>query len=165
VSIRRKVEDPSATQVAFNLRSRSDVTGWLRQGVQALLLVLLAAGLSSCEKQGPLLAETQYRAALVGEWQGNVGDESETINFKADGSFSSHVRSNGFIGATLGQGTTGKVHGGWMLEGDVITLAIDHLSNQKALNLSTTSTIVSFHENQLVVKSDSGETSTFVRIQ
>tara|TARA_R110002073_G_scaffold151176_3_gene305358 strand:+ start:382 stop:834 length:453 start_codon:yes stop_codon:yes gene_type:complete len=148
VSIRQIVDVPSTTQPAYCDRTQSHGAGWLRQGTQALLLLLLAAALSSCEKQGALLSETQYRAALLGEWQGNVGDEIESIIFKADGSFSSHARSNGFIGGTLGQSATGKVHGSWLLAGDVITLSIDHLSNQKALNLSTANTILSFHENQ-----------------
>ena len=131
--------------------------------VRASLVLLLATGLSSCERAGTSLAESQYRTALVGDWQGNVGEDSESINFEADGSFSCQVRSNGFIGATLGQGSSGTISGAWTLEGNIITLAIDHASQEQPLNLATTSTIVSFNQNQLVVKSDAGETSTFIR--
>jgi hypothetical protein len=132
--------------------------------VRAFLVLLLATGLSSCERAGTSLAEPQYQAALVGDWQGNVGDDSESISFEADGSFSCQVRSNGFIGTTLGQGTTGAIRGSWTLQGNIITLAIDHASQEQPLNLATTSTIVSFNQNQLVVKSDTGETSTFTRV-
>ncbi|CAA0078925.1 Uncharacterised protein [Halioglobus japonicus] len=157
------IERPSAINPVFILQRQSLVIRLCRGGMQALLLLLLVTGLASCEKEGALLAEQEYRSALVGQWQGNVGDESESISFEEDGSFSSQVRSNGFIGATLGQGTTGKVGGSWTLQGNVITLAIDQVSKESPLNLATVSTIVSFHQNQLVVKSDSGETSTFVR--
>ena len=132
--------------------------------MHALLVSLLATGLSSCERAGTLLTEPQYRAALVGDWQGNVGDDSESISFKADGSFSCQVRSNGFIGSTLGQGTTGSIRGSWMLQGDIITLTIDNASQEQPLNFATSSTIVSFKQNQLVVKSETGETSTFARV-
>ena len=128
--------------------------------VRALLVVLLAVGLSACERAGTELTEPQYQTALVGDWQGNVGAESESIRFEADGSFSCQLQSNGFIGSTLGQGRKGTVSGSWVLQGDVITLDIDSASSGQP---ATTSTIVSFKQNQLVMKSAGGDTSTFVR--
>jgi hypothetical protein len=131
--------------------------------MQACLLLLIVMGLSSCERAGTLLAEPQYQAALVGDWQGAVGDDSETISFKTDGRFRAKLRSNGFISSTLGQGATGTLDGTWALQGNVITLAIDQASSEPPLNLATDSTIVSFHQNQWVVKSNDGETSIFNR--
>jgi hypothetical protein len=128
------------------------------------LLVLLAAlSVLSCAPNAPI-AEPQYQAKLAGDWQGTVGDMKETISFRADGGFTSQVRPMGFISNTLGQGVTGTIRGTWAIQGKVITLAISSADNEKLLNKTTTSTIESFKQNELVVKSASGETSTFVRV-
>jgi hypothetical protein len=69
--------------------------------------LLLACGLPSCSPDGAPVAEAQYAAKIVGNWQGTVGDTNETISFAADGGFVSQVRPRGFISNTLGQGVTG----------------------------------------------------------
>lgn len=127
------------------------------------LMLLLALGMIACERDGALLPESQYQTALVGTWQGSVDGDSESISFQADGRFSSEVLPTGFISTTLDQGVAGKVGGAWTLQGKVITLSIDQASGAAPANLATTSTITSFNQNKLVVKSDSGETSIFVR--
>ncbi len=138
----------------------------LLKGVSRVALVaLLALPMLACEREGAVLAEAQYQAALVGDWQGNVEGDSESISFQADGRFSSEVLPTGFISTTLDQGATSTVRGAWMLQGNVITLNIDQASGAPPVNLATTSTIVSFNENKLVVKSDTGQTSTFIRSQ
>ncbi|MGA2258310.1 MAG: hypothetical protein ABSG53_26905 [Thermoguttaceae bacterium] len=125
-----------------------------------LLLVALAA--TSCAPNTPI-AESQYRAKLVGGWQGTVGDMKETISFRSDGGFTSQVRPRGFISNTLSQGVTGTIGGTWAIEGKVITLTITSAENERLRNKTTTSTIESFKQNELVIKSASGETSTFIR--
>jgi hypothetical protein len=87
----------------------------------------------------------------------------ETISFNADGKFVSQVRPRGFISNTLGQGITGTIRGTWTIEGNVISLNIDSAENENVLNKTTTSTINMFKQNELVLRSSSGETSTFVR--
>ena len=129
-----------------------------------LLLALLVLGLSSCERDGASIAESQYAAKLVGEWQGSVGETNETISFRADGGFTSQVRPSGFISNTLDQGTTGTIQGSWTVQGRVITLTIASAENERLLNRTATSTIMTFEQNELVVKSAAGETSTFVRV-
>jgi len=129
-----------------------------------LLLALLALGLPSCERDGASIAETQYAANLVGDWQGTVGETKETIRFRADGGFTSLVRPMGFISNTLDQGTTGTIRGTWTVQGKVITLTIDSAEDERLLNRTATSRIMTFRQNELVVKSASGETSTFVRV-
>ena len=42
--------------------------------------MLFACGLSSCSPEAPI-AETEYSAKIVGDWQGTVGDIKETISF------------------------------------------------------------------------------------
>ena len=87
----------------------------------------------------------------------------EEISFSADGKFASQVRPRGFISNTLGQGITGRIRGTWTIAGNVITLNIEAADNETVLNKTTRSTIERFKENELVVRSSSGETSAFAR--
>src|SRR5260221_11536831 len=128
------------------------------------LLVIFAFNLSSCAPDGATIGEAQYAATIVGNWRGTVGDMKETISFSADGKFISQVRPQGFISNTLGQGITGTIRGTWKIEGNIITLSIDSAENENVLNKTTTSTIGMFKQNKLVVRSSSGETSTFARM-
>ena len=149
---------------------RADELGWARQGMLRgtggyllMLWLLLAAAEVSCSSNSAPVPESGYAQALVGNWQGTVGDMKETITFKADGKFVSQVRPRGFISNTLGQGTTGTIQGTWTLKDKGITLNITGAENEQLRNKTTSSTILSFTQNQLVVRSASGETSTFLR--
>lgn len=129
----------------------------------SLLGLIFAFCLSSCAPDAAIVKEAQYAAKIVGGWQGTVGDVREGISFSADGKFVSQMRPQGFISNTLGQGITGTVRGTWAITGNVITLHIDSAEDETVLNKMTTSTIESFKQNELVVRSSKGETSTFVR--
>ena len=126
--------------------------------------LLLVTGLVACSSDGTLIPEAEYAAKIVGSWQGTVGDVNEAISFSSDGKFVSQMRQRGFISNTLGQGVTGTVRGSWAIHGKSITLKIDGAENERVLNSSTTSTIEAFKPNELVVRSDAGGTSTFVRV-
>lgn len=128
-----------------------------------LLLTLIVLGLSACERNGAVIPESQYQTVLLGDWQGTVGDERETISFTKDDRFTAQLLRKGFISNTLGQGEPGTINGTWILQGSVMTLTIDGTENVQTQNFSTTSTIVSFKQNELVVRSDTGQTSAFVR--
>ncbi len=128
------------------------------------LLLLVALAVPSCAGNTAPIAESQYRAKLAGEWQGTVGDMKETMSLRADGGFTSQVRPRGFISNTLGQGVTGTIRGTWAIQGNVITLTINSAEDERLRNKTTTSTIESLKQDELVVKSASGETSTFVRV-
>jgi len=128
----------------------------------SLLGLVFAFCLSSCAPDAAI-DEAQYAAKIVGGWQGTVGDLREGISFSVDGKFVSQMRPRGFISNTLGQGITGTVRGTWAITGNVITLHIDSAEDETVLNKMTTSTIESFKQNELVVRSSKGETSTFVR--
>jgi hypothetical protein len=143
-----------------SLRSAAKLTAGLTRW--PLVVLLVALGVPSCAPDSPIV-ESQYRAKLVGDWQGTVGDMKETISFRADGGFTSHVRPMGFISNTLGQGVTGTIRGTWAIQGKVITLAISSAENERLRNKTTTSTIEAFKQNELRVKSASGDTSTFFR--
>lgn len=128
-----------------------------------LLGLTFALCLSSCVPDGTAVSEAQYAAKIVGHWQGTVGDMREEISFTADGKFVSQVRPRGFISNTLGQGITGTIRGTWAINGNTINLHIDSAEDETVLNKVTTSTIESFKQNMLVVRSSKGETLTFVR--
>ena len=70
----------------------------------------------------------------------------------------------GFIANTLFPSATGTVRGTWKITGAVITLAISGAENERLMNKSASSTIVAFKEDELVLKSDRGETSPFKRV-
>jgi hypothetical protein len=124
----------------------------------------LAWGLASCSPDAAPIAQADYAMKLVGGWQGTVGDDSETIKFDADGKFVSELRPLGFISNTLGQGVTGTIRGTWAIKGNSVTLNITSAQDARLSNRATTSTIETFKPNELVVKSSTGDTSTFRRL-
>jgi hypothetical protein len=133
-------------------------------GGYLLMLGLLAAvAVVSCSSDSAPVPESQYAEKIVGNWQGTVGDMKETITFNADGKFVSQVRQRGFISNTLMQGATGTIQGTWTIKDKAVSLAITGAENAWLRNKAASSTILSFTQNQLVVKSASGETSTFLR--
>ncbi len=126
--------------------------------------VVMAFGMVSCRPNSAPTAESQYSAKLPGDWRGTIGSDRETISFQAGGGFTAQLRPMGFISNTLGQGVTGAIRGTWVLQGKVITLSITSADNERLLNQTATSTIESFSQNEMVIKSAAGETSTFVRL-
>ena len=117
---------------------------------------------TACIRNSPI-PEADYKVKLVGDWLGTVGDTKETVSFTADGNFVAQVRAAGFISNTLSQGTTGTIRGTWHVAGKIITMRVTSADNENVRNKETSSTIVTFSQNELVVRSVSGETSTFMR--
>ena len=126
------------------------------------LLVALALGVSSCKPPKPV-AEAEYAAKIVGNWLGAVGQMSESITFNGDGGFIAHLRPRGFISNTLSQGATGTIRGTWTIKSKTITLRITSAEDESVKNRVTSSTILTFNQDELSLKSDLGETSTFSR--
>ncbi len=126
------------------------------------LLFILLLGLSACTPVTPV-EESEYSATIQGQWAGTVSGMEETITFSADGTFKALLRPEGFISNTISQGTTGSIDGTWAINGKTITLKIAGAEDERVLNSETTSTILSFNSDALVLKSDGGETSTFNR--
>jgi hypothetical protein len=129
----------------------------------ASLGLFVAMALLSCSPNGASVPEAEYTAKIAGDWMGTVGDDKENISFSPSGAFVSQVRQKGFISNTLGQGVTGTVRGTWAIKGKVITLKIGDGEDIRVRNKTTTSRIEKFKSDEIVVKSESGETSTFVR--
>jgi hypothetical protein len=127
------------------------------------LLLALALGVSSCTPAKPV-AETEYSAKIVGNWLGTVGNMKESITFIGGGSFIAQLRPSGFISNTLSQGVTGTIRGTWAINGKTITLKITSAEDERVNNSVTLSTILAFNQDELSMKSDRGETSTFTRV-
>ena len=127
------------------------------------LLLALALGVSSCKPPKPV-AEADYSTKIVGNWLGTVGNMKESITFTGDGSFIAQLRPQGFISNTLSQGVTGTIRGTWAINGKTITLKITSAEDERVNNSVTSSTILAFNQDELSMKSDRGETSTFTRV-
>ena len=134
------------------------------RAIRALVPGMLLAFLLSCSPSGTPVPQADYAARIVGGWQGTVGDISETITFNGDGKFVSEVRPRGFISNTLGQGVTGTVRGTWQISGNAITLNVTSAQDARLADIATKSTIEKFEPNEIIVKSDRGDTSTFRRL-
>jgi hypothetical protein len=74
------------------------------------------------------------------------------------------LRPQGFISNTLSQGVTGTIRGTWAINGKTITLKITSAEDERVNNSVTSSTILAFNQDELSMKSDRGETSTFTRV-
>jgi hypothetical protein len=132
---------------------------------RALALVVLGASLATCANNSRPVSEADFSTAIVGRWQGTVGDKRETMSIKRDGTFTCRLNQTGFLGNMLYPVVPGTVSGTWIITGNVVTLVITGEKHERLANKSASSVIVSFNENELVLKSDRGETSSFVRIR
>jgi hypothetical protein len=126
------------------------------------LLPALALGVSSCTPAKPV-EEADYGAKIVGNWLGTVGNMKESITFNGGGSFIAKLRPQGFISNTLSQGVTGTIRGTWAINGKTIALKITSAEDERVKNSVTSSTILAFNQDELSMKNERGETSTFTR--
>src|SRR5205807_9879972 len=127
------------------------------------LLLALALGVMSCTPGKPD-AEAEYSAKILGNWLGTVGNMKESITFSGGGSFIAQLRPQGFISNTLSQGVTGTIRGTWTINGKTITLKITSAEDERVNNSVTSSTILAFNQDELSMKSNRCETSTFTRV-
>ena len=139
---------------------KSNCTHWVRTTVA----VVLGFCLASCTNNSSTVPGREYSTKIVGHWQGTVGDLKETMSIDADGTFVCQLRPRGFIANTLSQSLPGMVRGTWKITGAIITLRITGAESEALKNKITSSTIVAFKEDELVLKSDHGETSPFRRV-
>ena len=131
----------------------------------AITVVVLGICLASCAKNSSPALEADYSTKIIGHWQGTVGDLKETMSIDGDGTFVCQTHPRGFIANTLSQGVTGTIRGTWKIAGAIITLRITHETKEHLGNSIASSTIAAFTDNELVLKSDRGVTSTFQRVR
>ncbi len=133
--------------------------------VRTLAVVVLGAFLATCGSNSRPVAVADFSTKIVGRWQGTVGDSRETMSIKGDGTFICQLHQTGFIANMLYPVVPGTISGTWSIAGNIVTLMINGAKNERLLNGATSSAIVSLSENELVLTSDRGETSSFVRIR
>ena len=128
-----------------------------------IALIVSGICLAFCTNNSPV-SKADYATKIVGHWQGTVGDVKETMTINSDGTFNCKIYPMGFIANTLSQKLPGSVRGTWTISGAILTLNITGEKNERLENSIASSTIVSFKEDNLVLKSDRGGTSMFHRV-
>ena len=129
-----------------------------------IMFVVIGICLASCAKNATPVALPEYSTSIVGHWQGTVGSSRETITIDGDGTFVCQIYPMGFLANTLSQSVEGKVSGTWNINGAIIILKITCEKHEHLGDRITSSTIESFKADELTLKSDRGETSTFERM-
>ena len=133
--------------------------------VTAIAVVVIGFCVASCANKSTPVAETEYSTRIIGAWQGTVGDLKETMSLNGDHTFVCQLQPLGFLANTLSQSVAGTIRGTWEITGDAITLNVTDAENESLRNKTTSSTIVAFTEDELVLTSDHGETSSFQRVR
>ena len=135
------------------------------RALSVIAVVVAGFCLASCSKNSSSIPEADYSTKIVGRWQGTVGDLKETMSIDSNGTFFCQLHPTGFIGRTFSPSVTGTVHGTWKITGANITLRITGAENERLENKITSSAIVTFKEDELVLKSDRGLISSFRRVR
>ncbi len=140
---------------------KANCTPWVR----AIAIVVLGLFSSSCANNSTTVPEAEYSQKIVGLWQGTIGDLKETMSISGDGTFVCQLHPMGFIANTLSQSVAGTIRGTWKITGAIITLRITSAKDERLGDRIVSSMIVAFKEDELVLKSDRGETSPFQRVR
>jgi hypothetical protein len=131
---------------------------------RVIAIVVLGVSLAACVNNSSPVPPADYSTKIVGRWQGTVGNLKETMSVNADGTFSCQVHPTGFIANMLYPVVPGTISGKWSVSKKIITLTITGAKDERLANRVTSSTIVTFKENELVLSS-AGMTSSFLRVQ
>ena len=132
-------------------------------GVMTSAIAIMGFALTSCPNRSHPVSPADYSTKIIGSWQGTVGNIKETMSIKGDGTFVCQLQPMGFISTMLFPKAPGTVRGTWIITGDRINLNITGEKNERLQNSMASSTIVSFKKNELILKTDRGDTSTFLR--
>jgi len=124
----------------------------------------MGIGLASCHKHSRPVSQADYSTNIIGNWQGTVGNIKEGMFIKGDGTFVCQLQPMGFISTMLFPKAPGTISGTWKITGATITLNIMGEKNERLQNSMASSTIVTFKKDELVLKSDRGDTSSFQRV-
>ena len=136
---------------------------YFRARVWPIAVLVLGLCAASCAHNSRPVSEAEYSTKIVGRWEGTVGDSKENMSLNGDGTFVCELHTTGFIARTFSPGVTGTIRGTWKITGAVITLRVTSAEKENLRNRITSSTIEAFKGDELVLKSDRGETSPFER--
>ena len=125
---------------------------------------ILGLCLVSCTNNILTVSKADYSKKIVGTWKGTVGNLKETMSIKGDGSFVCRLHPGGFLANMIDPTVPGTINGTWKINDAIITLRITGDKNENLRSNVASSTIVSFKEGELELKSDRGETSIFQRV-
>ena len=145
-------------------RDAESASRWIDGARRLLAGSALAAVVLGCSPPTSI-EPADFATAIVGTWQGVMGDVKESISFRADGTFHARLREQGFISNTLSQGVTGEIRGNWSIDGNVITMRITDVDDARAAEGATSSTIVAMSQDELSLRGESGETARFLRAE
>ena len=140
---------------------KSNFKAWVRP----IAVLVVGFCTASCGQHSRLIPESEYSTKIVGRWEGTVGDSKENMSLNGDGTFVCELHRTGFIARTFSPGVTGTIRGTWKITGAVITLRVTSAEKENLRNRITSSTIEAFKGDELVLKSDRGETSPFERVR
>jgi hypothetical protein len=132
--------------------------------IGALVVVVFIACPAACARTSPAVSESDYSTRIVGVWQGKVGASKETMSLGRDGTFVCRLQPMGFISTMIFPTKGGTIRGTWKITGATVVLSLTGETNERVENAKTSSAIVSFRQDELVLKSDRGDTSTFERV-
>jgi len=125
---------------------------------------ILGLCLVSCTNNIQTISKADYPTKIVGTWKGTVGNLKETMSIKGDGTFVCRLHLGGFISNMIYPTVPGMIYGTWKINDAIIALSITGAQNENLRSSVALSTIVSFKEGELELKSDRGETSLFQRV-
>ncbi len=127
-----------------------------------IFLIAFGFYLTACTNNSTV-PESEYSTEIIGNWEGTVGELKETMSLNRDSTFICHIRPMGFIANTLSQSLPGTIRGRWQINGAKITMEVTGEKNARVENKTASSTIVTFKNDSLVLKSDIGNISAFRR--
>jgi len=126
--------------------------------------VALGFSLTCCADKSIPVSEKEYSAKIVGRWQGTVGNQQETMSFAKNGIFVCQLQPTGFINTMVFPRAPGRVSGTWSISGSIVNLTIAGERNERFANQVTSSTIVAFTGDKLILEPAPGEISSFQRV-
>ncbi len=136
----------------------------LRILIKIITIIIVGFWFAGCKNNSKIVPEAEYASKIVGHWQGTVGSSKETMYLNPDSTFVCKIHPMGFMANTLSQSQPGTVSGKWKIAGAIISMTITDSKNEHLGNSNVSSTIISFRENELTLKSGRNETSTFKRL-
>jgi len=139
---------------------KTNWTHWTR----SIIVIVLGFFLGACTNNLTPVPVAEYSTKIIGSWQGTVGNSKEMMSINGDNTFICKIHPMGFIANTLSQGVNGTISGTWKITGAILMLSMTGAKNEHLENKRTSSTIVEFKKDKLVLKSDRGETSSFQRL-
>lgn len=136
----------------------------LRILIKIIAIIIVGFWFAGCKDNSKIVPEAEYATKIIGRWQGTIDSSKETMSLNPDSTFVCKIHPMGFLANTLSQSRPGTVSGKWKIAGAIISMTITDSQNEHLGNSNASSTIISFRENELTLKSERNEISKFRRL-